>query len=153
MPKLERSQWYDLRRDMNWGFKYVTEAEVFPEALSQSHGMPAEAWWNWDEPYKVSYREYVHNQAENDAGVYCVRSAIARSKLFENLDPGWRAAIIGHYAAITMPEYLASIGEARMGRLGRAAAWRNMALYGTLDEARHGQIQFSFPHDLWRVET
>ena len=30
MPKLERSQWYDLCRDMNWLFKYVTEAEVFP---------------------------------------------------------------------------------------------------------------------------
>jgi hypothetical protein len=38
MPKLERSEWYELRRDMNWHFKYVTDAEVFPEALSQSHG-------------------------------------------------------------------------------------------------------------------
>ena len=24
MPKLECSQWYDLCRDMNWSFKYVT---------------------------------------------------------------------------------------------------------------------------------
>jgi hypothetical protein len=54
MPKLERSQWYDLCRDMNWQFKYVTEAELFPEALSQSQGIPAAAWWNWDEPYKIS---------------------------------------------------------------------------------------------------
>ena len=67
MPKLERSEWYDLCRDMNWRFKYVTDAEVFPEALSQSHGIPAAAWWNWDEPYKISYRDYVHNQAEKDA--------------------------------------------------------------------------------------
>ena len=96
MPKLERSEWYELCRDMNWHFKYVTEAEVFPETLSQSHGIPAEAWWNWDEPYKISYREYVHNQAEKEAGVYSVRSALARSKLFENLDPGWKAAIIAH---------------------------------------------------------
>ena len=63
MPKLERSQWYDLCRDMNWNFTYVTEEEVFPEVLSQSHDIPAVAWWNWDEPYKISYREYVHNQA------------------------------------------------------------------------------------------
>jgi toluene monooxygenase system protein A len=136
MPKLERSEWYDLCRDMYWCFKYVTDAEVFPEALSQSHGIPASAWWSWDEPYKISYREYVHNQAEKDAGVYSVRSAMARSRFFENLDPGWKAAIIAHYGAITMPEYLASIGEARMGRFGRAAAWRNMALYGTLDETQ-----------------
>jgi toluene monooxygenase system protein A len=137
---------------MNWHFKYVTEAEVFPEALSQSHGIRAADWWNWDEPYKISYREYVHNQAEKDAGVYSVRSAIARSRLFENLDPGWKAAIVAHYGAIAMPEYLASLGEARMGRFGRAAAWRNMALYGTLDEIRHAQIQFSFPHALLNKE-
>ena len=42
MPKLERSQWYDLARDMNWRFKYVTEAVVFPEALSHSHEIPAD---------------------------------------------------------------------------------------------------------------
>src|SRR4029077_9354614 len=94
IPKLERSQWYDLSRDMNWQFKYVSEAEVFPEALSHSHGIPAAAWWSWEEPYKISYREYVHNQAEKDAGVYSVRSAIARSRLFDNLDPGWKAAIV-----------------------------------------------------------
>ena len=39
MPKLERSQWYDLPPDMNWSFKYVKEKEVFPEALSNSHGI------------------------------------------------------------------------------------------------------------------
>jgi hypothetical protein len=37
MPKLERSQW-DVCRDMNWNFKYVTEAEVgvglTPEQIS-----------------------------------------------------------------------------------------------------------------------
>lgn len=43
MPKLERSQWYDLCRDMNWNFKYVTEEEVFPEALSEGQGIPAAA--------------------------------------------------------------------------------------------------------------
>lgn len=152
MPKLERSQWYDLCRDMNWSFKYVTEAEVFPEALSHSHGIPPADWWTWDEPYKITYGEYVQNQTRKEADVYSVRSALARSKIFENLDHGWKAAIVAHYGAITMPEYLATLGEARMGRFGRAAAWRNMALFGTLDEIRHGQIQFSFSHALLNKE-
>ena len=39
-----------------------------------------------------------------------------------------------------------------MGRFGRAAAWRNMALYGTLDETRHAQIQLSFPYALLNKE-
>ena len=103
MPKLERSQWYDLSRDMNWNFKYVTEEEVFPDVLSQSHGIPAATWWNWDEPYKISYREYVHNQAAKDAEVYSVRSAIARSRLFEHLDPGWKSTLIAHYGTSAIP--------------------------------------------------
>lgn len=43
MPKLERSQWYDLSRDINWSFKYVTGEEVFPEAVSEGHGIPEPA--------------------------------------------------------------------------------------------------------------
>ncbi len=39
-----------------------------------------------------------------------------------------------------------------MGRFGRAAAWRNMAMYGTLDETGHGQIQTYFPYTLLAKE-
>lgn len=148
MPKLERSEWYDLTRDMNWHFKYVKEEEAFPEELSNSYGIPMEAWWVWDEPYKVTYREYVRNQSVKDTSVYSVKAAIARSELFERIDPGWKSAVLAHYGAIPLPEYMAGIGEARMARFGRAAAWRNMAVYGTLDELRHGQIQVFFPHGL-----
>ena len=98
--------------------------------------------------YKVSYREYVHNQVTKDTTTYSLKNAISRSKVFEQLDPGWKSVILAHYGAITMPEYLASIGEARMGRFGRAAAWRNTAKFGTLDEVRHGQIQAFFPYGL-----
>jgi hypothetical protein len=128
---------------MNWNFKYVTEAEVFPEALSQSHGIPIGMSLD-----KISYLDYVRNQAQKEAGVYAVRSALVRSKFFKDLDPGWKAAIIAHYGVFAMPEYLATFGVAHMDRFGRAAAWRNMALLGTLDEVRHGQLQPSFPDAL-----
>jgi len=145
MPRLGRSEWYDLARDMNWNFRYVSHEEVFPEELSRDLGVPPEEWWSWDEPYKISYREYVHNQVTKDTEVYAVNEAIARSRLFDELDPGWKGAILAHYGAIAIPEYLAAIGESRMARFGRAAAWRNMATFGTLDEVRHGQIQVAFP--------
>ncbi len=149
MPALRRSDWYDLARDLNWNLSYVTEDEAFPEVMSNNYGItPNEKWWGWDEPYKVSYREYVHNQHGKDASVYSVNSVIARSRMFEELDPGWKSAIVAHYGAIAVPEYLAGLGESRMGRFGRAAAWRNMALFGTLDETRHGQIQTYFPYTL-----
>ncbi|MCW2985812.1 MAG: methane/phenol/toluene hydroxylase [Conexibacter sp.] len=149
MLKLPRSEYYDLTRDTNWKFKYVTDEEVFPlAAAGSSEGMKAEDWWEWDEPYKVTYREYVHTQANKDTGVHSVRNAISRSNLFENLDPGWKSALTAHYAVNGVGEYSASIGEARMSRFGRAAAWRNVAMLGTLDETRHSQLQTLFPHAL-----
>lgn len=146
MPKLARSEFYDLTRDMNWTLRYVSPEEAWPEELSHSFGVAPEAWWAWDEPYKITYTDYVHNQVDKDTAVYAVNQVVARSKLFESLDPGWRAAMVAHYGAIAVPEYLAALGESRMGRFGRAAAWRNMATFGTLDETRHGQIQTFFPY-------
>lgn len=148
MPRLTRSEWYDLTRDMNWTLSYVDEAEAWPEDLSTSYGVPSDQWWTWDEPYKITYPEYVHNQVGKDTAVYSVNSVVARSKMYDQLDPGWKSAIIAHYGAISIPEYVAGIGEARMARFGRAAAWRNMAMFGTLDETRHGQIQTYFAYGL-----
>ncbi|MGH3802191.1 MAG: aromatic/alkene/methane monooxygenase hydroxylase/oxygenase subunit alpha [Pseudonocardiaceae bacterium] len=148
MPRLARSDWYNLARDMNWKVSYVDEEEAWPDEMSTSHGIPMEDWWGWDEPYKVSYREYVHNQVGKDAGVYAVNAVAARSRMFSELDKGWKSAIIAHYGAIAIGEYLAGIGEMRMGRFGRAAAWRNMAMFGAMDEIRHGQIQTYFPYGL-----
>jgi toluene monooxygenase system protein A len=148
MPGLTRSEWYDLTRDMNWTLSYVDQEDAWPQDLSNTYGIPAESWWVWDEPYKVTYSEYVHNQVGKDAGVYSVNSVIGRSRMFDELDPGWKSAIIAHYGAIAVPEYIAGIGESRMGRFGRAAAWRNMATFGCLDETRHGQIQTYFPYTL-----
>ena len=150
MPKLQRQDYYDTARDMNWAFSYVKDEDVFPEELSKSFGIVADEWWSWDEPYKLTYREYVHNQDGKDAGIYSIRSTIARSKIYENLDVGWKSAIKAHYGAIPVPEYFASIGEARMVRFGRAAAWRNMATFGTLDDIRW---KSSFPGTTCRYRT
>ncbi len=45
MPQLPRSEWYDLTRDMNWTLSHVTEEEAFPTELSNTYGVPHEAFW------------------------------------------------------------------------------------------------------------
>ncbi|MQA13337.1 MAG: hypothetical protein GEV09_03950 [Pseudonocardiaceae bacterium] len=55
MPRLARSDWYDLTRDMNWTLANVDEEEARPKDLSNSCGVPAEKWWVWDEPNKITY--------------------------------------------------------------------------------------------------
>lgn len=146
MSKLDRSEWYDLTRATTWSPSYVTEEQLFPESLSGGRGIPLEDWSTYDEPYKVTYPEYVSVQREKDAGVYSVKAALERDKFVERAEPGWLSILQAHYGGIALGEYAASLGEARMARFAKAPGNRNMATFGALDETRHGQIQLFFPH-------
>ena len=148
MPLLNRSEWYDLARSNNWTPTFVSEDELFPPELSDPYGVPTSEWETYDEPYKVSYREYVAIQREKDAGAYSVKAALSRSKYYENADPAYLSLLKAHYASIALSEYQTSQACARMARFGKAPQMRNMATFGVLDEIRHGQIQLFFPHQL-----
>lgn len=147
MAVLNRTDWYDVARTTNWTPKYVTEDELFPPELSGSFDIPMEKWEAYDEPYKQTYPEYVKVQREKDAGVYSVKAALERSKMFENADPGWQSVLKLHFGAIPSGEYAASSAEARMMRFSKAPGMRNMATLGSMDEIRHAQLQLYFPHE------
>jgi len=100
MPGLARSEWYDLTRDMNWTLSYVDQEEAWPGDLSNAYGIPAENWCGWDEPYKITYSEYVHNQVGKDAGVYSVNSVCSEpcKWIFEQ-NPGRFKGHLSHHVA------------------------------------------------------
>src|SRR5208337_3136534 len=81
---LERHEWYDIARSTNWTPKYVAEDQLFPDVMTGAQGVPVEKWEVYDEPYKVSYPEYVRIQREKDAGAYSVKAALERSRIYEN---------------------------------------------------------------------
>ena len=68
MALLERHEWYDIARSTNWTPKYVSDDQLFPDIMTGAQGVPMEKWEVYDEPYKVSYPEYVRIQREKDAG-------------------------------------------------------------------------------------
>ena len=147
MASLKREDWYDLYRDVEWTLSYVDQEAVFPEWLSGTGKVPIEAWKQWDEPYKVTYPEYVATQREKEASAYAVKSAMRRSSIFEHLDEGWKSVSKLHYGAVSLIEYLAVLAELRMARFGLSPAWRQMALFGSLDEIRHAQLDLLFAHE------
>lgn len=55
MPKLNREDWIDLARKLDWDYSYVREEDVFPEILSGRPWLPHADWQQWDEPYRTSY--------------------------------------------------------------------------------------------------
>ncbi|MGH2577171.1 MAG: toluene monooxygenase, partial [Actinomycetota bacterium] len=110
--------------------------------------LPHEAWKDWNEVYRTTYREYVANQRAKDEAVLGVRSALSKAHLMERLDPGWLQLVKFHNAALALAEYAGAVAELRMARFGRDSAWRMMATLGALDEIRHGQIPLLLGHDL-----
>ena len=149
---LERSEWYDIARDTNWTPSYVSREALFPPEMGDPYGIPIEEWETFDEPYKVSYREYVTIQREKDSAAYSVKAALARSKFYEQADEGWACVLKLHYGAVALTEYQACQFQARMSRFGPSPAMRNMSVYGMLDELRHTQLQLFFPHELVHLD-
>ncbi len=147
MSLLERSEWYDIARTTNWTPKYVSEDQLFPAELSGMPDVPMSAYEEYDEPYKISYREYVDVQRQKDTGAYSVQAALERADMYENASPGWMSTAKLHYGGVPLAEYHASLMEARFVRFAKAPGMRNMAVFGAMDENRHAQIQLAFPHE------
>lgn len=147
MAFLANSDWYDLARDTNWTPSYVPEDEMFPPQFSDPFGIPVTEWETFDEPYKITYRDYVRGQREKDIGAYSVKSATARTDFYRKAAPGWKSLLQLHFPAVSFTEYNSVSAFARMSRFGRAAGMRNMATFGSLDEIRHAQIQMYFAYE------
>jgi toluene monooxygenase system protein A len=150
---LEREDWIDLARKLDWTFSYVSERDVFPEEASGTPWLTHDRWADWDEPYRTTYGEYVVDQRNKDAAVNAVREAVGHVEDFERLDPGWISALKLHAATLPLAEFAAVVGNLRSARFGRASAWRTMATFGALDELRHTQIPLLVAHELVRWDA
>lgn len=152
MALLDRSAWFELSRTTNWTPQFVAESEIFPEAQSDPFGIPMAEWETYDEPFKVSYREYVQLQREKDAGAYSVKAALARSQFHKDAHPGYLSILKWHYGSNALGEYAACFPAGRMVRFSKAPSMRNMAAFFVLDELRHTQIELFFAHPLVNID-
>ena len=152
MGLVPRSEWLDEARKLDWDFGYVREDEVFPEVQAGRPWLPRAEWAAWDEPYRCSYSDYVATQATKDAALYAVKDAVGRLRDFRALDATWLNGLKLHGATVALAEFAAVVGNLRMARFGRDAAWRTTACLGALDEIRHTQIPLVVLHDLVKVD-
>ncbi|MGQ0617099.1 MAG: toluene monooxygenase [Acidimicrobiia bacterium] len=152
MP-LRRDDWLDVARKVDWNFRYVSEEDVYPATMSGTPWLPHEAWKDWNEVYRNTYREYVENQMQKDEAILAVRDTLGKAKHLAKLDPAWVSLAKFHNGAIALGEYAAMIAELRMQRFGRDGAWRTMAGLGSLDEMRHTQIPLLLSHDLLKLDA
>lgn len=147
---LRRDDWLDLARKLDWEFSYVSERDVYPEALSGKPWLPHAVWRGWDEPYRTAFHDYVGTQYEKDLAVRAVQGAVGQAADFARHDRAWLSAVKLHGAMLPLAEFAAVIGNLRASRFARDSAWRNTALLGALDECRHTQIPLAVLHELVR---
>ncbi|MGE3813512.1 MAG: toluene monooxygenase, partial [Candidatus Nanopelagicales bacterium] len=147
MTLLKREEWQGIVRDVDWTFRYVDDEAVYPDWQSGSGKIPREAWSRWEESYKVTYPGYVATQREKEGSAYAVKAALQRSKTFDHLDEGWKSSTKMHFGGVSLVEFIGLLGELKMARFGLSPAWRNMAVFGSLDELRHAQITLFFGHE------
>jgi toluene monooxygenase system protein A len=149
---LNRDDWFDLARNLDWEFSYVKEEEVYPLAISGEPWLPQSAWQDWDEPYKTTYAQYVKTQAKKEDSVAAVKSVVGQLSDFQRMDVSWSNALKLHAATFALAEFAAMIGNLRAGRFARSSAWRNASTFGALDELRHSQIPLSILHELVQID-
>ncbi|MCU1626188.1 MAG: methane/phenol/toluene hydroxylase, partial [Pseudonocardia sp.] len=102
MARMAREKWYDIARDLDWELSYVDYEAVFPEWMCGQGKVPREAWATWDEPYKVTYPEYVAIQREKETGAYSVKAVLQKSRVFDQLDEGWKSVAKQHFGAVAL---------------------------------------------------
>lgn len=149
---LNRDDWYDTSRDLNWTLSYVDRDIAFPAAWTGTRDITQEAWDAWEEPFRVSYRDYVRVQREKETGVKAVSNALTRAGVFSKLDPAHVASSQLHMAGICMVENMAVTMQSRFCRFAPSPKWRNLGVFGMLDETRHTQLDLRFSHDLLRYD-
>jgi toluene monooxygenase system protein A len=150
---MDRDDWLELTRQLDWDLTYVREDEVYPPEIAGGPWLPGTEWAAWDEPFRTTYGEYVVGQHDKDVGVQAVRDAVGQLEDFQRLDRAWLSALKFHAATLALAEFSAVVGNLRAARFGRHTAWRTMSLLGALDELRHTQIPLLLMHDLVRWDA
>jgi toluene monooxygenase system protein A len=145
---LNRDDWYETSRDLDWTLSYVDRDAAFPPSWTGAQGIPDDAWQAWEEPFRVSYRDYVRIQREKESGVRAVSNAMSRAGVYEKLAPGHVASSQLHMGGVSMVEYMAVTMQSRFCRFAPSPKWRNIGVFGMLDETRHAQLCLRFSHEL-----
>ena len=132
---------------MNWDFSYATEEEVFPELLSNGFGVPAADWWvvlgRAIQDHISGVRPQPGRQGHRGVLGQQRRRALEDLREPRSRMDGGRDRPLRRHRGGGVP------GRDRRGPDGAlqgAAAWRNMATFGQLDETRHSQLQTYVPY-------
>lgn len=134
---IDHSTDYRRTKRLYWEPSYVDPEEVYPP--SASGGIHCKDWDRWDDPFQISYRQYVEVQSKKDQGYHPTREAFDRYGGCDRIDERWAQGAKVLYPILLTGEYGANRTHARVSRHAPAPALRSASFYQSFDELRHAQ--------------
>ena len=98
-------------------------------------------------------RDYVKIQREKEFGVSAIHDAFAPTFTTSSTRPHGGVPLICTWTLICMIEQMAITMQGRFCRFCADAPWRNLGVFGMMDETRHAQLDLRFSHDLIKNEA
>ena len=128
---------YRRTKRLYWEPSYVPQEAIYPPANYE--GIHFKDWDRWDDPFHMSFRQYVEIQAKKDNGFHPARDAFDRYGGTDRMDRRWLEGMKVVYPILFHGEYGALRSNARVSRYAPAPALRAAAFYQSIDELRHSQ--------------
>jgi phenol hydroxylase P3 protein len=128
---------YNRTKRLYWEPSYVPKEAIYPPANYE--GIYFKDWDRWDDPFQMSFKQYVEIQAKKDNGFHPARDAFDRYGGTDKMDPRWVEGMKVVYPILFHGEYGALRSNARVSRYAPAPALRAAAFYQSIDELRHSQ--------------
>jgi phenol hydroxylase P3 protein len=124
-------------KQLYWKPSYVDLDAMYPP--SASAGIHFDDWDAWDDPFNISYRQYIDVQAKKEVGFHPVREAFERYNGDQHVPARWYDGMKLAFPILQTAEVAAGRAHARTARYAPAPALRAAAFYQSIDEMRHFQ--------------
>ncbi|CAB3393213.1 MULTISPECIES: YHS domain-containing protein [Kyrpidia] len=129
-----------LTRDLMWDPKSVDWKQVYP--LVEAEGIILKDPSRWEDPFRMTFNQYVKIQAEKEHLHHAIRHAFeAHHGHARVVDSRWFEGVKAFAVAVQPAEYQAHRLMAYIGRNIPVEAIRFATFNQALDELRHAQIE------------
>ncbi|ADG05700.1 YHS domain-containing protein [Kyrpidia tusciae] len=141
MAKLSAGARYKaLTRDLMWDPKDVDFKQIYP--LVEAEGIRIKDPKRWEDPFRMTFNQYVKIQAEKEHLHHAIRSAFEANHGHARIvDSRWFEGVKAFAVAVQPAEYSAHRLMAYIGRNIPIEAIRFATFNQAVDELRHAQIE------------
>ncbi len=136
-----------LTHDLMWDPKTVDSKKMFP--LVEAEGIRLKDPSKWEDPFRMTFNQYVKIQSEKDQLHHAVRAAFeANYGHARVIDGRWFEGVKAFAVAVQPAEYSAHRLMAYIGRNIPIEAIRFATFNQAIDELRHAQIEIKHYADM-----